>query len=322
MVTPGSESHIPIGVYRGRGCGVPAVQAYETFLGKTVSFVLDYAMESPATWAQFEACNLTSANDVSAWPSQLGGRQLVLGLSACVLGSTWVTEQGGNDGHWTALGNRLISLGLGGATLRIGREFNGSWYSWKVIEGGQAAYIAGYSHIVNLLKSLPGANFRFMWNPYIGVGNLTTTGTESCYPGDSVVDSIGIDIYDSDSTGTNYPPGETIRTTAQQQAVWTKFLTEWDGLNGWLNLASSHHKPLAFPEWGLRLWNDAGIYRGGGDDPLFINEMAGYIKDNGIAMHAFWEDPWGAGVCDPDDTPTRLIDVPNSRQTFLLHFAG
>ena len=134
----------------------------------------------------------------------LGQRQLALGVPACCGasagsgGKTWADEANGvNDAHWKALGNRLIALGLGGALLRIGREFNGNWYPWQVAEGGQASYIAGYSHVVTVLRGLPGAAFRFCWSPALGVGNLTAKGTESCYPGDSYVDEIGVDVYDS-----------------------------------------------------------------------------------------------------------------------------
>ena len=99
-----------------------------------------------------------------------------------------------NDRTWEALGHRLIGLGLGSALLRIGREFNGNWYPWQVAEGGQASYIAGYRHVVTVLRGLPGAAFRFCWKPSLGAGNLTATGTESCYPGDSYVDEIGVDV--------------------------------------------------------------------------------------------------------------------------------
>jgi hypothetical protein len=158
--TPGSS--VPIGVYRGRGCGVSAIEGYETFIGGQVQKVLDFMIEKPASWAQFENGNLTSTVDVSVWKGELGSRQLVLGVPACCGasagsgGTTWADEANGvNDAHWEALGNRLIDLGLGDALLRIGREFNGNWYQWQVTEGSQSSYIAGYQHIVTVLSRLP-----------------------------------------------------------------------------------------------------------------------------------------------------------------------
>ena len=141
MSTPGAS--IPIGVYRGCGCGISAIGAYESFIGREVQNVVDCMGEKPTSWAQFENGNLTSTADVSVWQNVLGQRQLVLGVPACCGasassdGTTWADEANGvNDTHWEALGNRLIALGLGGAVLRIGREFNGNWYPWQVAEGG------------------------------------------------------------------------------------------------------------------------------------------------------------------------------------------
>ena len=237
MSTPGAS--IPIGVYRGRGCGISAIGVYENFIGRQVQKVADFMAEQPTSWAQFENGNLTSAADVSVWQGVLGQRQLALGVPTCCGasagsgGKTWADEANGvNDAHWEALGNRLIALGLGGALLRIGREFNGNWYPWQVAEGGQASYIAGYRHVVTVLHGLPGAAFRFCWSPALGVGNLTAKGTESCYPGDSYVDEIGVDVYDftqRTSAGAKIYPGNAAgTTTAQQQQVLDIMLTQWD----------------------------------------------------------------------------------------------
>ncbi|MGE5285749.1 MAG: glycosyl hydrolase [Micromonosporaceae bacterium] len=289
---PPRGASIPIGVYRGRGCGAAAIERYEEFLGRPVDYVLDFMAESPSSWAQFEAGCLTAGAGVSAWRGQLGDRRLVLGVPACCLGSGWADEAAGrNDSHWSALGSRLVSLGFGDAVLRVGREMNGSWYTWAVGEGGQAAYISGYRHVVSVLRAIPGASFRFCWSPYIGTGTLPSSGTESAYPGDAYVDEIGVDVYDGDWSGIYGGPADAI-TTTQQQQVWDRLLTEWDSLRGWYHLALSHGKPLCFPEWGLRLWRDAGAYHGGGDNAVLVQGMAEFITGSGAAWHAMWEDPW------------------------------
>ena len=113
--TPGAG--IPIGVYRGRGCGISAIGVYENFIGRQVHKVVDFMVERPASWAQFENGNLTSTADVSGWQGVLGQRQLALGVPACCGvsagsgGRTWAEEANGvNDTHWQALGNRLIGV--------------------------------------------------------------------------------------------------------------------------------------------------------------------------------------------------------------------
>ncbi len=157
-----------------------------------------------------------------------------------------------------------------------------------------------------------------MWNPYIGPFSPASE-VVSAYPGSAVVDIIGIDLYDG-----GYPPigqgGDIIRTAAQQQAVWAGFRDMWDGLVGYHNwAANSAGRPLAYPEWGLGLWNSGGGYGGGGDNPVLINEMAAWMKDTSPFMHAFWEDA-GMGVSDPDSLPARRIAVPRARAAFLASF--
>ncbi len=326
---------VPIGVYRGNGCGMAKISAYESWLGRQVDKVLDFMPVSPGSWAEFEAITLdnNAGTAAGAWgQGVLGSRVLALGVPACTMNTSWSTEaSGANDAHWTALGMNLVAAGLGNAVVRIGREFNGSWYPWKVQEGGQPAYQAGYAHIVEVLRAVPDSAFTIEWNPTLGVGNLTIKGTESCYPyadgatgADTVVDEIGLDVYDFGTiSGTNIYTGNAATiTTQQQQQVLDEFLTMWDSVRGWHNLARNHGKPLAFPEWGLVLWKTGSTYLGGGDNAMFVRGMADFINGCGASWHAFWEDPWGAGVSDPDTLPTRPIAAPMARAAFLRAFGG
>ena len=100
-------------------------------------------------------------------------------------------------------------------------------------------------------------------------------------------------------------------------------LTERDSLRGWYSLALSHGKPLSFPEWGLVLWKTGSSYLGGGDNAMFVRAMADFISGCSLfGWHAMWEDPWGAGVCDPDTKPGRPIPAPMSRAAFLQAFGS
>jgi hypothetical protein len=332
---------IPLGVYRASAVDIGVIQDYEkNFLNKTagaaVSYVLAYLPDNPGTWAQFEQAVLAASTNgppgtetATAWAPLLGDRTLMLGVPACCQGTTWADEAAGaNDAHWTALATTLVNGGLGHCVLRIAREFNGSWYPWQVTAANASAYQSGYAHIVQTMRAA-GFTGAFMWNPYLGQGNFAgfspPTGAESVYPlahgssgADTIVDLIGLDVYDGPDAA-NYPPGEVIRAPAQQQAAWHRMLTQWDGLTGWRALAVDHGKPLCYPEWGLRLWNDNHVYAGGGDNPTFILEMAAWLKNTQAHMHGFWEDP-GMGVADPDDLPRRLVAAPNARAAFLGQF--
>jgi hypothetical protein len=334
LSTPGPDTTVPIGVYRGAAVDIIPVQAYEAFLGMragtTVSYVLAFMLDNP-TWPQFEQAILAAGTNsgvpgpsATAWAPLLGGRQLMLAVPACCQGTTWADEaSSANDAHWTALTQTLVSGGLGSCLLRIGREFTGGWYRWAASTNTASGnyyqtYQAGYAHVVQVMKAA-GFTGKFIWNPYLGQGTMgRSMGAENAYPGDSVVDWIGIDVYDGPDS-TNYPAGQMVRTPAQQQAAWNRLLTQWDGLEGWRNWAVGRNKPLCYPEYGLRLWNDGGVYKGGGDNAVFIREFAAWFRDTRSAMAALWEDP-GMGVSDPDDDPRRLVAVPEARQAFLAAF--
>jgi hypothetical protein len=326
----GAGTSVPIGVYRGAAADLAPVQAYEAFLGMpagtTVSYVLAFMADSPATWAQFEQAIMPDVTNgppgsvsAAAWAPLLGDRQLVLSVPACAMGTTWTTEGAGvNDAHWSALAGNLAAAGLGGCLLRIAREFNGSWYRWQVTTGNAAAYKTGYARIVAVMRDA-GFTGQFVWNPYLGQGTFgPSSGAEDAYPGDSSVDLIGLDVYDGNWTGV-YPAAADEVTTAGQSQVWDGMTGEWDSLRGWHDLALAHGKQLCFPEWGLRLWEDAGIYHGGGDNALLVHRMADFSAGCSAAFHAFWEDV-NMGVADPDDNPGRTIRVPQARGAFLSEF--
>ncbi len=352
------------GVYRGP-CGIYAqsptvvspssgqqgagITAYATWLGKTVTYVLDYQTNTPTTWAQFTGCTLYNPRGaanytaLSTWGS-LGARTMMLGLSPCAGrstgsgGTTWAAEAAGtNDTYWTTLGNNLVSWGYGSAYLRIGREFNYGGYIWSPSTTGDTPnqYIAGYQHIVTLLKGIAGNSFKFMWNPGTPTGTMAgqaaasaSYDTQAWYPGDSYVDSIGLDVYDwgngSYPTQTAAPWGN--RTLAQQQANWAYIQSGQDGLASWSQFASTHGKQLAFPEWGLQQWLEGSTYIGGGDDPLFVTSMANFMAANCL-MQAMWEDP-GQGVFDADSyaggtlARTASLQAPDVSRTTFQFYVG
>jgi hypothetical protein len=270
----------------------------------------------------------------------VSGASVTMSHTASAGTSGSVSWGGANDAHWTNLGNYLIANGLGSALIRLAREFNyGSQDMGEYIDGVNsrasdpnniANYLTGYTHILSLLRGLPAANFAFMWNPTVGSPipgglvppyNSTTADVTTAYPGDSYVDSIGLDIYDAGYTALGGPPYT--RTSTQTAANFAGQRTEEDGLNDWVTFASAHSKDLSFPEWGLKLYGSGTDYNGGGDNPYFINQMAGLMGSASVSvgMQALWEH-LDDGVYDPDSDAGRLMPVPNSRAAFLANFGG
>lgn len=124
---------------------------------------------------------------------------------------------------------RLISLGQPDAIIRFWWEPNGQWMDgWNALVD-KALWVVQYRRTVQLIRTIPGQRFRFEWN--INITTNLPAEAESFYPGDDVVDIVGMDVYG------NYPVGK-----------WTTAAT---GL-GWLaSFAARHGKPFGFSEWGV-----------------------------------------------------------------------
>jgi hypothetical protein len=354
MTSPGTLDAPPaMGVYRGPcgsaqqdgvvGAARSGIAAYAAWLGRPVTYVLDYVVNAPSTWAQFTGAYLYNAGggftNLNQWGAIPSSQQMVLGLPACVGasagsgGSTWSAESSGtNDTYWTQLGNNLIAWGYGNAIIRLGREFNGNWYNWcPGVSGDTAAqYIAGWQHIVTLLRGLSGAQFKFMWNPSLGTSGSGSSGMEGAtptdvlqwYPGNAYVDSIGIDIYDWGTYTSQTTPPFSTPPLVNQGYNYTTLETALDGLNTIIDFANRNGLPVAFPEWGLQTWLSGGNYIGGGDDPFFITEIADYLR--WCLLNAPWEQP-GSGLFDTDFYSGRNPTIPapdQSRSEFLVLLGG
>ena len=176
-----------------------------------------------------------------------------------------------------------------------------------------------------------------MWNPGTPTGTMAGQAhgsarydTQAWYPGDSYVDSIGLDVYDwgngSYPTQTVGPVGEPDAGPAAGQLGVIS--NGQDGLASWAQFASTHGKQLAFPEWGLQQWLAGSTYIGGGDDPFFVTSMANY---HGLQLpHAgHVGGPWPGRVrcrrlrAARTLSRTASLQSPDvSRTTFLFYFGS
>ncbi|WP_244971852.1 glycoside hydrolase family 26 protein [Gordonia rubripertincta] len=78
--------------------------------------------------------------------------------------------------------------------LRFAQEMNGTWYPWSVgVNGNTAAdYRSAWTRMYSIVSE-QAPQVRFVWAP-----NAVTEGTRDftdCYPGDDVVDYLGLDGY-------------------------------------------------------------------------------------------------------------------------------
>ena len=58
-----------------------------------------------------------------------------------------------------------------------------------------------FRNIVTSMRSVSGANFKFIWNPIdSSISSCPGVHLENLYPGDSYVDAVALDVYDAIGT--------------------------------------------------------------------------------------------------------------------------
>ena len=149
------------------------------------------------------------------------------------------------------------------------------------------------------MRSVPGAKFEFDWTVNAGYQALDL---DSYYPGDDVVDIVGVDAYDSSVHHDTYP-------SSQQR--WIRIAGQPGGLLEVLAFAKQHNKPLSIPEWGLAA-PGAPMY-GAGDNPRYIDGIAEIVRTNRVRYHSYFLSPTG-GIRMTFDNATK------SRAAYRKHF--
>jgi len=263
-----------LGVYAGSG-SPDAVAAFEAHLGRPVNQVHDYQPQD--RWSTLDDIRWP----LERWTPSRYSQRIVYSLP--MLPDSGGTLAQGASGefneHFRTLALALVAGGSGSATLRLGWEFNGTWFKWSInAPNGAADYAAYWRQIVTTMRSVPGANFKFDWcttnvSSYVDGKQLNAA---SAYPGDDYVDYVGMDIYDHSWSARRADPA----------VRWNDYITQKDGLKWHRDFAAAHGKPMTFPEWGIAHRRDSN---GGGDSPYFIERMYEWIRTNPVAYHNYFE---------------------------------
>jgi hypothetical protein len=282
-----------MGVYRGAGAAAE-VAAFERWSGLRAEFAVDFLPID--SWAGID--------DPSWWASRWKDTPYRLVYSVPLLPNDGETLSAGADGaydfHFDAMARKLIASGQGDAILRLGWEFNGSWYPWNAAKD-PAAFVTYWRRVVATIRRVPGADFRFDWTASLGTGTIDPARV---YPGDDYVDIIGLDAYDQ-----GWYPGYQV-----PEKRWRALLEQPNGLNWHRDFAAGHDKPVSFPEWGLTVRPDG---HGGGDNRYYIERMHDWISASNVAYHAYFE-------YDAPDGDHRLTSgrFPLGAQRFKELFGG
>jgi hypothetical protein len=104
---------------------------------------------------------------------------------------------------------------------------------------------------------------------------------EKVYPGDDYVDIIGMDVYNAIWD---------VKTPHTPEAQWNFLVTQPNGLNWLASFARLHRKRISIPEWATgRLYSAGAESRSAGDDSLFVNNMAAWMKENHVIYFDWWD---------------------------------
>lgn len=255
-------------VYKGAGCdGRDRIPRFESVMGVKVDGAVDFL--SQESWAQMSSGARWALDCWSKTPIKLA-----ISVPMLVKGETSFAAglAGANDAAFAEVGNLLVAKGKADAYVRIGWEFNGNWYPWAIYRD-PTGFKAYFRRIVGILRATPGQHFTIVWNPSMATGSVSP---DNAWPGGDVVDAVGLDIYN-----------QSWRTQDVDPVVrWQGYLTAWYGLNWLETFAAQHGKPIAIPEWGTGTRPDG---HGWGDDPLFIHNMAAWMRNHNTLFQGYWD---------------------------------
>ena len=256
-------------VYKGAGCtGKAIVNQFQTVLGRPVDGVSDF-VDWTSSWS-----NMVVSTNWIAGCWQGSGYKLSLSVPLMVAqhdASPLHELAAGNfNTYFTQIAQKLVAHGYGDAYIRLGEEFNQGYYPWAA-NNSPTLWIQGYRQAQAAMKAVPGAHFKFVWNPSLYMGQFYPY---LAYPGDDVVDVMGTDAYNA-----TWDPGYT-----DPNSRWNSVLNDSWGIAQFVAFAKAHNKPYAFPEWGTGTRGDG---HGGGDDPLFIANMAPFVAGSEYA--GYWD---------------------------------
>ena len=249
-----STSYGPTSGWHSGASGDSAASgAFGTFRGKPIQVT--------AVWGDTTAEEQSQVNALDAYDTFDGDVDVAIG--GLVKGDTWAqAAQGAYVERWRTAIRKIASKRSskpGTVYVRFAHELNGDWFDWKVTPSDVTSFKTAWKLYHDLLKQeYPAAKLVFSPNS----GSSTNVPISEMYPGDDLVDVIGVDFYDG------WP-------SVTDAAGWAANLDTMQGANpygvgAWQKFAASHGKPLAFPEWGLRA----------GDHPAFIQGMHDFLAQH------------------------------------------
>jgi hypothetical protein len=237
------------------------LQAWEKWLDQTQSSVVGVDFYAQSTWEDFSKLDWVPG----IWKKLNPARKIVWSVALTMKGTPLEDVADGlHDAQFEAAA-KAISEAQPNAIIRLGWEMNLDSMAWFA-KDQEADYIRAFRRVVEIFRR-HSIGFKYDWCP--GWGSQDSPA-DLAYPGDDVVDYIGLDVYDFKYDG-----------SVEQR--WEKFyLNAPFGLEWHREFAAQHGKAMSYPEWGV------GNF---GDNPFFIQKMYDWFVANAdnIAYAAYFD---------------------------------
>jgi hypothetical protein len=287
-VSSGASNPPPLGIYEGYE-NASGVNSLGSAIGRQPSYAMDYL--DGTSWSSMES---GAASEAGSW----SGSGYSMTFSVPMLPKSGATLSAGAagdyDSYFQNIAQGFVAHNEASSIVRIGWEFNGSWTPWYANSSNASEFVTFWQHIVDAMRSVSGADFKFEWCPNLGdSGDLA-----SYYPGNGYVDYVAGDVYDQ--SWQNYPG-------ASQE--FSNLETEPGGLDWLTSFASQQGKPVALGEWGLgpgpgnagQGYSASNQEVSGGDDPTFIDDMADWIAANNVYEATYFD--FGSSALNSSSNP-------------------
>ena len=287
------------------GNRISTLGRFQRLVGRQFNCVVVFGDASP-NWAGWEDPWFTHHPDRdlnwSTWVKANPNRRLVItqNLFPAPMAKTtdWLTagSRGAYTGHAKRLARRLVAAGMGNSVIRLAHEANGDWYPYSLTLSRRklAQWRQFWRRTALAMRSVDGAHFRFDWTVNASYRPVPLAWF---YPGDDVVDYVGIDAYD-----VGVKPG---------LPRWPEIYRRRIGVRDVLAFARAHRKPFTIPEWGVGPAGPAKL--SGGDDPSYVDGLARVVRDNRVGYQSyFFAHEWGA----------QLMRSPRSLAAYRRHFGS
>ena len=199
----------------------------------------------------------------------------------------WTAECAAGDynSYATQFATAMVDAGLGHTVIRLAHEMNGTWYNDDLgtTQAQWTLWDQCWDQEVTAMRAVPGSHLLFDWNVNANYRDLPLA---NIYPGNSFVDIIGVDAYDS--TGVSIP-------AVGQPGRFQALANEPDGLYAVAAFAVAMGKPLSIPEWGTVVNQ--------GDDPDYVTNVANFVASNDVAYQSWFNGGDGIYALDPTADP-------------------